>query len=151
MIERTTDLNVINSVFKHEAIKRFVCDDYSEDVEYIIHDSLYYLAAYDGPDLMGMFLSHPISSTIVMAHLAMLPCGRGEKSRELGIEAINWVFNNTAYSKINGMTPIYNKIAIKYNLDVGMKKEGVNKKSFMRNGKLHDQIYFGITKSDWAT
>lgn len=145
-IERTYDLNVINYVLKHPKIKDYVEDDLSGNVEYFIHDKLYYLAAYEGDIIAGMFIFHPLNTVTVGAHSAVLPGFYGKKAREAGKLAIKWIFDNTRFMKINGSTPINNKLALKFNEDLGFKSEGINKKSYLKNGELYDQIYFGLER-----
>ena len=57
------------------------------------------------------------------------------------------MFDNTELYKINASIPVYNKRSIKYTEDIGLKKEGINKNSIMKNGKLFNQIYFGLERA----
>jgi hypothetical protein len=149
IIERTYDIEEINYVLKHPNVKGFIEDDFSQDVEYPMLDIVYYLAARENDIIAGMFVVLPINGVTVDAHSAMLPGFYGDKAREAGRLAIRWVFESTGFLKINGSTPDYNKRALRFSEDIGFKREGINKKSYMKNGKLYDQIYFGVEREEW--
>lgn len=149
IIERTFDIEIINHVLKHPSVKEFVEDDFSQNVEYPIHDGIYYLVARENDIIAGMFVVFPLNGVTVDAHSAVLPGFYGDKAREAGKLAISWVFENTDYLKINGSTPIYNERALRFSEDIGFKKEGINKKSYIKNSKLYDQIYFGVEREVW--
>ena len=52
--------------------------------------------------------------------------------------------------RLTGSIPEYNRLAIRFARASGWKQFGVNEKSHMKNGQLHDQILFGISKSELA-
>ncbi len=141
---------MINAVLKHPKVKECIGDDFSGDVEYPIVDNIYYLAVYDN-GLAGMFVVYPLNAVTFDAHSAMLPGNYGNKAKKAGRLAIDWVFKNTDALKINGSTPVYNKLAVKYSKQIGFDQEGVNKKSIMKQGKLYDQIYFGLEREKWVS
>lgn len=149
-IKRTFDKDVIDSVLKHPSIKPFIGDDQSGDVEFPVIDHIYYLAAWEGDTIAGIFVVFGINGITADAHSSILPGFYGEKAREAGREAIRWVFMNTGFHKINGSTPVCNLRAVRYAEDIGFSREGLNKSSYMRNGKLYDQIYFGVERASWA-
>ena len=149
IIERTFSIDVIDAVLKHPSVKGCIGDDFSSDVEYPIVDNVYYLAAYD-KELAGMFVVYPLNAVTYDSHSAMLPGFYGKKAKKAGRLAIDWVFNNTECLKLNGSTPEYNKLALKYSDAIGFVREGVNRKSVMKNAKLYDQIYFGLEREKWA-
>jgi len=150
MIARTFDKDIIDSVLKHPAIKSFIEDDQCQDIEYPLIDPIYYLAAWEDDTIAGMFVIFGINGVTADAHSSVLPGFYGEKAREAGRAAINWVFTNTDFLKINGSTPVCNPRAIRYAEDIGFSREGLNKKSYMRHGKLYDQIYFGVERESWV-
>jgi RimJ/RimL family protein N-acetyltransferase len=61
-------------------------------------------------------------------------------------DSIAWMFENTPCVKIVAGIPAYNHFALRLAKSSGMSLEGVNRKSFLKDGVLHDQIYFGINK-----
>ena len=149
-VERTFDQSVVDSIFHHKDIERFVCDDFTLDAAYKMIDCIYYLAAFDEDEVVGMFMVHPLSEIIMDSHVAIMPWVAKEKNRAMGKSAINWVFDNTSCLKLNASVPVYNELVLDYAKDIGFLQEGINKQSIMRYGKLHDQIYLGIERLKWG-
>lgn len=120
------------------------------DVIYPIVDNVYYLVAYCGGEISGMFVVYPVNAICYDCHSSILPHAYGEPAKKLGKMAIDWVFTNTKAMKLVGSTPTTNKLAIKYSMDIGFEREGINRKSIMKNGSLVDQVYFGLEREKWA-
>jgi RimJ/RimL family protein N-acetyltransferase len=95
----------------------------------------------------GVFIGHPINGESLDVHVALLPEAKG-KAAEVSKDAIKWMFSNSQYLHMNASIPEYNKLAIRLAEKVGMEFIGINKSSFMKDGKLHDQYLFGIKKED---
>ena len=149
IIKRTTDIKLIHSVLKDNKIERWINDDSGNVEEYPILDNIYYLAAYE-EELAGLFVCFPLNHATLDGHFAVLPKFYGKKAIKLGRLAIDWIFNNTHYLKINGSTPAYNKLALKYAQSIGFKPEGINRQSYLKDNKLYDQIYFGLRRESWV-
>lgn len=60
------------------------------------------------------------------------------------------VFNNTQFRKIVSLVPTYKRHVIRYAELLGMRLEGINRKSYLKNGKIYDQWMYGITSSEVA-
>lgn len=152
IVERIFDKEIISSVLNHPKVQKHVRDDFSLgcDLEYPIIDHVYYVACFDDSVLVGLFVGTAVSMTIMDCHTSILPEFWGDKAKEAGRLAIDWAFSNTGFDKLVGCTPITNKLAIKYNEDIGFEREGINKKSIMKNGQLIDQIYFGLERRRWV-
>ena len=148
-IERTFDSKLINYVLNHPRIRKHVNDDASDGVVYPVLDSIYYLAAYENDIIAGMFVVFQLNGVTMDAHSAILPGFYGKKAIEAGKKAISWVFENTGALKINGSTPVCNRLALNFSEAIGFEREGINRKSFMLNGNLYDQVYFGLEREKW--
>jgi len=149
IIERTFDLDVINAVLKHSSVECKIGDDQSQGTEYPLHENIYYLSVW-GEFLAGMFVVFPLNGVTCDAHSAILPSYYGKKAIIAGKLAIDWVFENTHFLKITGKTPTSNPLAVKYSKAIGFRTEGLSKASYMKNGKLIDQVYFGLEREAWA-
>ena len=152
-IERTTDPELIRYVITHESIYSHVADDGSaarDDYEPVIADQIYWLAIRDGQQVAGLFMVHPWNSATVEIHTCILPPWRGIKAREAASLVLAWIFNKTAFQKVVTHVPAPNRLAKKLALDAGFSIEGVNRKSFLKNGQLFDQAILGITKEEWS-
>lgn len=120
-------------------------DDYTEaSHEWPILDNIYYLGVFHGEQLAGLFVGVAKSRIVCECHVAMLP-KFWRFTDEAYKAVIQWTRTKTAFIKLIGQTPVCNRLAVACNLRNGFKFEGVNAESFLKHGKLHDQIYFGYT------
>lgn len=138
---RIYEQDLIKKIMSHPKNVRAIRGDGYQDADWPINDHIIYLGMF-AEEIIGLFIGFPRSEIVLDVHVAMDPnyycC-----TDICYTEAITWVCENTNYKKLTGQTPIFNKLAIKCNERNGFEREGVNKQSFMRNGKLYDQIYYG--------
>ena len=59
-----------------------------------------------------------------------------------------WLLKNTQARKFITQVPEYHRVASVLAYKCGMKKEGVLKEAFLKNGKLRDLILYGITDKE---
>lgn len=146
MISITTDKELISSILNHPKIYKLSTDDCSPEVyEPVIHPSIIYLT---NSTKTGIIRIDPMNGICCQVHAALLPEVWGSG---LGFvkEAIEWGFINTKYMKIMAMIPEYNRLVIKIVKDCGFAKEGILKKSFLKNWKMHGQVIYGLTKNEF--
>jgi len=137
------DKNIISKIFNHPNIFNWISDDLSAK-PYIpdIRRNLYIM-----DDLGNAIVKvSPVNGVCCHVHIAVLPEMMGEAAITFFKQAITWGFQNTQYMKIIGMIPEYNKLAINLAKRIGFEQEGIIKKSFLKNHKLHDQVLLGLTK-----
>lgn len=152
-IWRTMDADLIRSIMANRWVYRHISDDGSperEDFHPILDDRVIYLAVpgLDG-SASGIFMLHPHNTVCYEVHTCMTPAAWGEIARNGAFEGCRWMFENTLCERIITNVPVYNSLAEKFSIDCGMKKFGVNPKSIMKNGILHDQMLYGISKGDF--
>lgn len=96
----------------------------------------------------GLLVGMPVNHVSVDVHVALLPSARG-KAVEICKGAVQWVFNNSqSVLRMTASIPECNKLAIRLAGTVGMEFIGINRKSFLKDGVLYDQHFFGISKED---
>lgn len=146
-IERTFDHALVRRIFTAPKVYKFITDDFSpdsEDYKPVEHPDLVYLVASNGqPFGAGMFI--PRNAVCFEVHLGFLPSGWGlaEKTAKL---AIGWIFSNTRCQRVFASIPEYNRLTLRLAKSAGMEEFGVNKASFLKDGKLRDQILMGLSK-----
>lgn len=113
-----------------------------------MHESIWHILAWDDTQLLGMFACVPESAICWRFHVCLLPAAYGEKTAESMRGVTRWIFENTKCLRLVGSVPRYNSLAIRLANNAGWQWFGVNAKSHMKNGELHDQILFGISRSD---
>jgi RimJ/RimL family protein N-acetyltransferase len=147
-ISRTFDEQFIYDCVTHPSNWGMVTDDGHSGYELFfpdLRDSNYWLRVESNGKILGLFLATQKSIACYEVHSALLPEARG-MSAELAKSAICWMFENTPCKRIIAWIPKYNELAGKMAIDAGLKLCGINKESFMKNGILHDEYLFGVSK-----
>jgi RimJ/RimL family protein N-acetyltransferase len=99
---------------------------------------------YEPPGFLALFV--PDSFASYLAHINVTPQMRGKQGIDAGKRAIEWTWSNTEKRRIWGAISADNVRAIRYAKLCGMKVFGRNEKSFMKNGKLTDQVLLGVSR-----
>ena len=147
-IARTHDMELVRSIMSHPAIWPHIHDDNTQDCEPLDHEGFYWLAVSDG-EPAGVFLVHATNSVCFEVHTCLLPRIWGQAATVAASLCKAWVFGNTDCEKIITHVPAYNQTALRFALRCGMKREGTNRASYLKDGKLMDQHLLGITKQEW--
>jgi RimJ/RimL family protein N-acetyltransferase len=148
-IERSTDYSLIKGVMTHPAVYRHLTDDTSppaDEFRPIESDLFWYLLAWDGNELLGLWLLVPHSAVCWEIHTALLPDAWGERARQAATVALEWIWTHTPCRRIVTGVPQGNRVAFRFALAAGMEQYGVNEASFLRGGRMLDQICLGISR-----
>lgn len=142
----TTDKELIKSIFNHPKVYKLSSDDCSPEVyEPDIHPGVVFLT---NEEKTGMVRIDQMNGICCQVHAAMLPKAYG-RGAEFVRDTIRWGFQNTRYIKIVAIIPDYNRLIVKIVKKCGFTKEGVLRKSFLKNWKLHKQVIYGLTKNEF--
>lgn len=145
--ERTFDFALVRRLITSPIGYSAAGDDFAPKVsEFFVNEDprIWYVAAKDGPQLLGAFLFLPQSNVCYEVHLALLPTrGRGALALRF---AIAWMFANSPARRIVGAVPAFNRLANRCAERAGMTEYGTNFKSFQKGGELHDLTLWGISK-----
>lgn len=148
-IKELTDLNKINEVILNPSVQDDISDDFSEGMELSeIPKNIQFMGVYLNNTLHGFYMFVPQNSVTVEVHTCLLPSLRGKNAIQAGRLAIAYIFSN--YKKIISYIPDGNKKAELYALLLGFKIEGINRESYLKNGKLIDMKLVGITKGEYS-
>jgi RimJ/RimL family protein N-acetyltransferase len=148
-IERSTDYALIRGIMTHPAIYQHLTDDASpaaEDFRPIENDGLWYLVAWEGNELLGLWMLVPHNAVCWEIHTALLPDAWGTQARRAAVVMLDWVWRNTPCRRIVTNVPADNRLAFHFALEAGMEPYGTNEASFLKNGRLFDQICLGISR-----
>ena len=96
----------------------------------------------------GAFLMIRFSKTEMEAH-SLLKKEFIKHSRELGKEALEWIFNQENILRVTTHIPDYLNLAMNYVKKIGFKEEGIKRDATTKDGKITNIHLFGITKKDW--
>lgn len=144
MIFATKNIDEVSRVLNHPKVYSWVSDDFSSK-PYVppVNENIVYLM---DETKRGVVVIHPMNSIACYIHIALTPemWGNGVKFAK---DCILWGVENTRYMKAVVMIPIFNRLTIRLVKKCGFKKEGLLKKSFLKDWKLYDQEVYGITKA----
>lgn len=93
----------------------------------------------------GCLIGIPTNFVTLDCHIALLPSVEG-KAVEVCTAAMGFIFANTNTQRLNVSVPSFNLLARRLAEKCGFKLIGINEKSFLRGGVLHDQHFYGISK-----
>ena len=98
-------------------------------------------------ELYGVAAWIPQTPIVYKFHPAFLSDKWGDK-HTVGLTklAIDWAWKNLSVQKMVASVPVMYKNTLRLGQRVGFKREGINKKSFLKDGELHDQYYLGLTR-----
>ncbi len=101
----------------------------------------------DTVELYGVVAFIPQTPIVYKFHPAFLPDKWGdEQITDLTRLALDWAWKNLPVQKIVATFPVMYKSTLRLGQRVGFKREGINRKSFLKDGELHDQYYLGLTR-----
>ena len=152
---RMHDARGVDHVWKHPEVFPDIADDYVTDPDkfdteiLLQNESIYVLGGFHNFAITSIFYYQPHNTIMYEVHSAVLPEYRGKQAIEFAKLSLDSMFTETACMKVITHVPEGNPAAYALARRVGMVKEGVNRASIMKNGKLIDQVFLGITKEEF--
>lgn len=111
------------------------------------NDSRWYIGELDG-EVAGAFWMRRENLVTWEAHANVLPEFWGDKrGTKLCQSAIGTMIQDTGAAKVIATIPDSSPETQRMAEAIGFKREGVRKRSWQKNGKLYDQVYYGITRN----
>jgi RimJ/RimL family protein N-acetyltransferase len=150
-VERTFDAELIRNVLTHPKIYAGMGDDFSPAAADFVPpdpERVWYVAAWDGQQLLGLLAFNPMSEILFLIHCCLLPCAWGPRAVEAVRAAVAWMWEHSPAVRIIGMTPAYNRLALRLALRSGFKEFGVNPRCHQHGGVLWDEVLTGVSKWD---
>jgi len=151
---RSTDYDLIRQILTHSRVYDKISDDYSprrEEYRPIEHEAIWYVLARDYDeqsgefDLLGLWMFHPQNGICWEVHTALLPIAYGVPGRLAAQLLPPWIWEHTPCRRIVTNVPSTNRLALRFAIAAGMKIFGINRASYLKGGKLCDQICLGIS------
>ncbi len=148
-VERTFDMSEIRRIMTAPEVYSHISDDNSparEDFQPVDDGRIIYIAISekDGP-MQGVFMCVPQNSICLEVHTCLTAPLFG-RSVEAAMRSLDWVWENTGFQRIFTNVPAYNSLAHRLAKRAGMLLFGINQHSFLKNGKLHDQLMLGLNR-----
>lgn len=142
--ERTRNYEQVAEIMTHPRIYAWIADDFYPSPEnFTPHqgENIWYLLAFDGEELLGLYITHPINAVLWEAHIALLPNAWGPRAIELAEAFLGFLWEYTAAEKLVGLIPSCNTLALRYTRRF-MREAGRLSRCYVRFGQLHDLIIF---------
>ena len=149
--ERTRDFQLIKQIATHARLYPASSDDFAPDPkewEPVKSEQFWYVIAREAGKLLGMFVFVPENPICWRIHVLLLPAAYGPTSNRAGKAITRWIFENSPVLRLTGSIPTYNRLALRFARLSGWHEFGRNAKSYLKKGELHDQILFGISRSE---
>lgn len=150
-LERTRDYELVRQIMTHPAIFRHISDDGSprrEEYRPWEGEAAWYLLVKDNEEVLGLFMVHPHNSVTWEVHTCLLPSAWGERAKEAAHKSLQFIWKEMPCQRLITNVPRFNRLALRFAQQAGLKVFGVNHKSFLKHGQLHDQIMLGISKEE---
>tara|TARA_R110002126_G_scaffold1757_2_gene10555 strand:- start:2657 stop:3109 length:453 start_codon:yes stop_codon:yes gene_type:complete len=143
---------VVNPTKDKKEIKSVLCDEwiYSR----ISEDGAPSIEEYDPPmdvlyltdnDLSGIMIFHPVNAASYEMHIQMID---KTKAMEFCRSCIDWFWSNSEAIKITAQIPEIYPDVCRFAEKNGFKKEGINRLSCIKGGRVYSQIYYGLSRSE---
>ncbi len=148
-IQETRDFGIIRSILTDPSVyESSRADGALAPAEFkpCEHEGVWYALVLRESAPVGVWMLVPHSAICYEIHTALLPVVRGKDAVIAAQLMKQWVWDNTPCLRLITNVPAFNRRTAMFCRIVGMKQFGLNEKSFMKNGRLHDQLMFGISK-----
>lgn len=104
-------------------------------------------ASWEDAELLGVYWARQLNHVTWEIHTNVRLAWWGSgKTVPHAKATLQFIFDDTGAHKMNAIIPETATHVLRYAKEVGFVEEGRSKESLMKNGKLQDQIYLGITK-----
>ncbi|MFX6097781.1 DUF2824 family protein [Acinetobacter baumannii] len=142
------DLEEINRIILNEHVQKDICDDPTQNEKVQNLGPHEWVGVVENDTTQGLFLLIKHNSIAIEIHTCLLPGLRGSKAIEAGKLILNLIFEN--HQKVISWIPENNRKAKLFAQMLGFQVEGINRASFLKDGKLLDQFLVGLTKGEYS-
>lgn len=150
-VERSYDIEEINSVFTHPDIWATIAED-NQQPESFLPDAVrdVYMGVYVDGGLIGFYAFKVLSSAELDIHAQILPQHRKKHALASGRAILEWFYNHAParFVKLTAQVPFKYPNVKNFCESVGLKIEGVNKQSYRKDGEIFDKWHLGITREE---
>lgn len=145
-------MDLVKRILCHPRIWPHISDDHSppaDEYQPVRHESVWYVVARDkktgGSDLLGLWMFVPQNGICWEVHTALMPCAWGDVGLEAARLLPAWIWRNTPCRRIVTNVPTTNRLALHFAIKAGMRVFGINEGSYLKGGKLCDQVCLGLS------
>ena len=133
-------IDVVNQVF--DEISEDGVDTYLPDVV-----NEHWVALYHG-ECIGMYRVHQVNGVTYQIHSFILKEHRKQWAKESGRTILEWCLDNLEFNKLIAEIPAKYQNVLNFTRHQGFQDEGINRQSFLKDGKIWDTYRLGMTREE---
>ncbi len=148
---QSTDLALIKRIVTAPSVYPMVTEDDApapSDYDPPFTEAITYLIVEENEEPVGLFALVQKNSIMVELHTCLMSACRGKDALKAVNQMIDYVWNNTPFSRIVTMVATFNRPALLFALKTGFSKYGLNPQSYVKDGVLWDTVMLGLTKPE---
>ncbi len=150
--ERCTDLSLVKDFFVlHPELYAAVRDDFTgpaEDFVPIDHPLVsYILLLGDDGQLYGLAMVNAHSMILWEVHNFILASVGWKKRCAIARAFLDFLWAHGC-KRVIGKVLVTNRYALRFNESMGMERIGVNRRCFLKDGVLQDEVWLGLSSPD---
>ena len=139
---------IVKDMLSDEELFNRYCEDGLTFDSYTVPDGIY-LGIFKDDTLIGFWAIDMETSSTINIHCNVLKRYR-EHSNEVGGNFADYIFTtHKNIHKLNAKIAVIYPDVYNYTKKFGMKDEGIDRASFIKNGSLHDRHIVGLTREDY--
>ena len=147
LVARCYDIDVVRAILTHPAIYECISEDGTPSREDFIPPMIgaAYVVGIVGAEPIGIVMFHPINVITWECHVQVLPEYREDHADEFAEKAVGWAWD-MGVQKLVAQIPFLYPNVRDFGLRHGFQVEGINRRSYLKKGQLHDQWYMGLVR-----
>jgi RimJ/RimL family protein N-acetyltransferase len=149
MISETKDSEIIWKIATHPDLWQTIAEDGMSPDEWAPDLKQGWLISSDDNGFVGIWNVYPTNKVTLKIHPMVPKDVRGKRAYKSAKEVLRWIFANTNYEKITCEIPVIYRNVKLFAMACGMKEEGLNRKSYRKNGEVVDQWHLGVLKQEY--
>ncbi len=149
MIVGLDHIEDVKRILTHPAVWDWISDDNTPEPGDYPFESIWAHCSVLMPNQHTVITLAPLNHWTVEFHTAIVPEGRGKQAIMAIRSMFEWVFTKTRNVKIITHVPETNLKAYAMARRLGLTLEGVNRGSWVKDGKIYDQALYGLMKGEW--
>ena len=149
MIAETKDSELIRSIVTLPELWETIAEDGVSLESWKPDLNEGWLISSDDKGFVGIYNIHPTNGVTLQIHPMMPKSTRGKRAYGSAQEVLRWIFTTTKYQKVVCEIPVIYRNVKLFAMKAGMKEEGLNRFSYLKNGKIIDQWHLGIAKQEF--
>ena len=145
--ERTYEVSLIRDILMEPEIHARITDDSHAQLDIDVDAESWVKMVVDD-EIIGVYCLHPLNRWTLQIHAHVLAQYRDKHALDTGKAILKWFLEHTDYLKIVAEIPVCFPDVLKFTQKFGFKVEGCNRQSLMKDNKLIDQVWLGITRDE---